>query len=254
MNTRLRKTLLILLCIGTLAIVARLCHNYFFEEPPPFIYSEERFNELKQNAETGDPEAQYQFGLYYNDGTGIGFMPGWQDHTEAVKWFRRAAFRGHPEAQANLGGAYCLGNGVQQDFVEGFKWNLKAAEQGVAEAQHNVGWSYSQGYGVSKDPAEGVKWYLKAAAQGLESSQANLGLAYYNGVGVKKDYVEAYAYLSIVAPHDDMVKEVLDELTKKVSKDVVLAGQKRAAQIIDEIEPKWWQLRWWSALLSKINF
>ena len=41
------------------------------------------------------------------DRTGTG-----SDYAEAVKWFRKAAYQGHPLAQLNLGNSYAEGRGV----------------------------------------------------------------------------------------------------------------------------------------------
>jgi len=49
-----------------------------------------------------------------------------------------AAEQGLDVAQANLGIMYCEGMGVKQDMEEGIKWLRKAAEQGLPEAQMAV--------------------------------------------------------------------------------------------------------------------
>jgi hypothetical protein len=53
----------------------------------------------------------------YESGHGIA-----QSYAEAVTWFRKAADRGHPMAQANLGVMYELGHGVPQDLVQAHMW------------------------------------------------------------------------------------------------------------------------------------
>jgi len=57
-----------------------------------------------------------------------------QDHTEAVRWYRKAAEHGNVFAQNNLGVMYNKGDGVKQDYVEAVRWYLKAAEQGNISA------------------------------------------------------------------------------------------------------------------------
>ena len=51
------------------------------------------------------------------------------DWTEAVKWYRRAAEQGLPEAMTNLGYMYDEGKGVAQDLIESYKWFLLAARR-----------------------------------------------------------------------------------------------------------------------------
>ena len=49
---------------------------------------------------------------------------------EAVKWFRKAAEQGNPQAQYTLGMMYQKGRGVAQNQSEAQKWYQKAAGQG----------------------------------------------------------------------------------------------------------------------------
>ena len=67
---------------------------------------------------------------------------GWgteQDHSEAVKWYRKAAEQGHANAQNNLGWMYQNGWGIEQDYYEAVKWYRKAAELGNVRSQYNIG-------------------------------------------------------------------------------------------------------------------
>ena len=107
-----------------------------------------------------------------------------KEHGEAVKWFRKAADMGEPNAQYNLGICYYKGQGVKQDFGEAVKWLKKAAEQGIVFAQYNLGVCYYSGQGIKQDFEEAVKWLKKAAEQGIVFAQYNLGVCYYSGQGV----------------------------------------------------------------------
>lgn len=113
-----------------------------------------------------------------------------KDAAEAVKWYRKAADQGNAVAQSILGVCYENGIGVAKDAAEAVKWHRKAAEQGYAGAQCNLGDCYVNGIGVEKDAVEAVKWYRKAAAQGLAEAQCNLGVCYVKGIGMEKDAVE----------------------------------------------------------------
>jgi len=104
-----------------------------------------------------------------------------ENHYEAARWYRRAAEQGNASGQYNLGYMYYTGKGVSQNYNETVKWYRKAAEQGNARAQNSLGWMYENGVGVSKDISESVKWYKKAAKQGNTSAQRELiRLGYYN--------------------------------------------------------------------------
>ena len=127
-----------------------------------------------------------RIGKFYHNGIGTD-----KNHTEAVKWWRKAAEQGYTKAQYNLGIAYANGEGVPEDRSEAVKWVRKAAEQGDANAQCLLGFYYILGKGVAKDMSEAVKWYRKAAEQGDATAQYELGWCYTNGLGVVKDMAEA---------------------------------------------------------------
>jgi hypothetical protein len=86
--------------------------------------TEESFKETRARAEAGDADAQFSVGLNYRDNRG-----GDSDE-KAVQWFRRAAERGHAEAQLYLGICLNTGSGVTQDATESLLWLRKAAAQG----------------------------------------------------------------------------------------------------------------------------
>ena len=115
-------------------------------------------------AAQGDIEALNHLGECYFLGEGGVFV----NHAEAVKWYRRAAERGHDGAQYCLGSHYAGGKGVAQDYVEAVKWFRAAAMQGHAEGQYNLGCHYQHGEGVMQDMSQAYKWIQLAADQGLE--------------------------------------------------------------------------------------
>lgn len=85
---------------------------------------------LRQKADAGDAEAQYNLGVYYHNGEG-----GTKDYKEAVKWYRLAAEQGHAESQFSLGIYYGAGTGVVQDYSEAYFWCLLAAANGSDKAK-----------------------------------------------------------------------------------------------------------------------
>lgn len=111
-------------------------------------------------------ETEFEEGIKYYYGKGVR-----QNYTEAAKWFRKAAERGHAVAQNSLGEMYKSGKGVRHDNVEAAKWFRKAAEQGLADAQYSLGMLYFIGEGVEQSDVEALKWCRKAAEQG--HSRAN---------------------------------------------------------------------------------
>lgn len=141
---------------------------------------------LRQAAERGEVEAQFQLGTAYYTGMNV-----IQDYREAMKWYQKAAEQGLISAQHNLGVAYSKGLGVSQDERKAVQWYRKAAEQGDWRAQNNLGNLYSLGKGVAQNFQEAAYWYRKAAEQGYAIAQNNLGIAYQNGQGVPQDIQKA---------------------------------------------------------------
>lgn len=57
-----------------------------------------------------------------------------RDDALAVRWYSRAAHRGDPESQYDLGFMLVLGEGVAADRAEGCRWLERAAASGHAGA------------------------------------------------------------------------------------------------------------------------
>ena len=91
---------------------------------------EEAVKCYRKAAEQGIADAQYNLGICYYNGVGVG-----KDDYEAVKWFRKAAEQGYADAQYNLGACYYNGFGVAKDDYEAEKWLRKAAKQGLTKAK-----------------------------------------------------------------------------------------------------------------------
>jgi TPR repeat protein len=74
---------------------------------------EQQFKTVQQQAEQGDPAAQFSLGGMYTNGYGV-----WQDYAQAAAWFLKAADQGDTKAQIALGYAYAKGQGVPQDDAQ----------------------------------------------------------------------------------------------------------------------------------------
>lgn len=145
-----------------------------------------RWNDLAAN---GDIEAQFVLGALHTVGDRSGGVE--RDMRTATAWYEKAAERGHPIAQFNLGVFYANGTGVAQDMTFAARWWQRAALQGHVEAQFNLGLLYAQGLGIAADPKEAVRWWDLAAKQGSAAAQFNLGVMYVKGEGVEEDPSEA---------------------------------------------------------------
>ena len=217
--------------------------------------------ELKQEAEQGDPNAQYQLGFCCEIGIGVD-----KNDNLAVYWYRKAAEQGHVAAQFNLGGRYYDGQGVeksyyqaaywyrkvaeqgdasaqfnigncyyfQKDYEQAVYWFRKAAEQGLAVAQFNLGLCYEKGQGVEQDYKQAVYWYCKAAEQGDAKAQFNLGICYWKGEGVIEDYAEAYKWFLLAGMNGEDVSKPKMSLQNKLGPDEIREVQRRAKEFVKQ--------------------
>ncbi len=114
---------------------------------------------------------------------------------EAVWWYIKAAENDNEDTSSpfRLGNMYSSGKIVSKDDTEAFKWYKLAAERGHALATNIVGLCYEEGDGVPKNDQEAVKWYAKAIEYGnITFGAYNLGRMYYYGKGVPQDYARAF--------------------------------------------------------------
>jgi TPR repeat protein len=155
------------------------------------------FEEMRNAAEEGDPQAQCYLGVCYQNGQGTK-----QDYHEAVKWFKKSADQNDSVAQCYLGVCYQAGLGVPQEYGQAAKWFREAAEQGDPAAQFNLGVLYETGQGVPQNYAEAVKWYHSAAEQGEPQAQFNLGVFYEQGHVVPQNYPEAVKWYRLAAEQE----------------------------------------------------
>jgi hypothetical protein len=144
-------------------------------------------DELRRNADAGDPVAQTGLATVYL--AGLGGVA--KDDAEAARLTRLAAEQGFPPAEYDMALLYFTGRGVPKDINETARWLEKAANKGIAPAQNNLGLLYAVGQGVPKDLKKAAGLFRKAADQGFAEAQNNLGVLYANGEGVKKDAKEA---------------------------------------------------------------
>ena len=101
------------LCLSVVLVVLVLlggCSSAEVPETAATVETELGF--LRQRAEQGDADAQYNLGFVYARGLGVP-----QDFVEAVKWARLAADQGIADAQYALGVSYVAGEGVPADLT-----------------------------------------------------------------------------------------------------------------------------------------
>lgn len=86
-----------------------------------------------ESAELGDPKAQYNLGLTYNEG-----KRAVKNNILAFQWYQKSAMQGYRKAQYNIGHMYANGQGVDQDPVEAYAWWDVAVTQGFDAGIRNI--------------------------------------------------------------------------------------------------------------------
>ena len=152
---------------------------------------------IREKAEAGDRDAQFQLGTCYEYGvSNVG-----RDYAMAVQWYEKAAKQKHDEA-LNKMGTYQFMN---ENYKQALKLYKSAAKAGNLNAQHNLGMMYtSDRYGVMDVP-RGVKWYKSAANAGNMAAQFEMGICHYYGIGVVKNSANAIPWFEMAARqgHDE---------------------------------------------------
>ena len=121
------------------------CTFFCMADDDQFAYDREN-NEFYEDAEAGDPRAQYNLGVCYFTGKDVERY----NLKVAVEWFTKSANQGYANAECFLGLCYTFGRRVTHNYA--------------TEAQYNLGWFHETGKaGFSEDPVQALVWYRKAA-------------------------------------------------------------------------------------------
>lgn len=153
---------------------------------------------LQARADAGDAAAQFQLGVRYRDGDGVGVS-----YAEAAQWFQRAAEQGNVPAQVDLGIFYRQGVGVAKDVDLAKVWFHAAARAGHPEAQNFLGQVYVGEEQERPDYFQAARWFREAAEQGVLDAQYNLASLYMGGLGVPRDDAQAYFWFGVAAGQGD---------------------------------------------------
>jgi TPR repeat protein len=94
----------------------------------------------------GDPNAQYNLGRLYLDGTGVA-----KDPRQAARWLNLAAEKGHYPSQALLGHMLLNGKGVPRERAKGLMWLTLAREAADPVKDPWVSELYDSAFAVAAD-------------------------------------------------------------------------------------------------------
>jgi len=210
-------------------------------------------------AEAGYSVAQYNVGVMYDEGTGVGRDPAkviawWnkaakQGHltaqhnlallfieggseaefSQAASWLQRAAGKGFAPSQYTLAKLYANGLGIETDHGRALDLFLKAGKAGFVKAQYNLGKIYRDGLGVPADPIVSLNWFRKAALQGYAKAQEKLALRYADDSSVKHDATEALMWAILANRAGRVMRDnFLFKLRESMHPDQIAKAGKRA--------------------------
>jgi len=154
-----------------------------------------RKDELKNRAEHGDPDAQYQMAVRYSEGLGVR-----QNNHKAEELFCLSAQNGVTESQFMMGvlNDTELGRSGTAEPHAANEWYALAAGKGDTQAQFNLAYNYEHGIGAPVNLNEAINWYTKAADAGVPKANFCLGCIYAADEGYI-DYPAAYSRLEAAA-------------------------------------------------------
>lgn len=163
-------------------------------------------NKLRQST---DAVAQFILGEMFRIRTPVVFLRA----EEAVECYRKAAERGHAEAQFQLGCMLQSGMNYPRDYAEAARWFSEAARQGHMEAkkrldeppisvyykaglgdaaaEYSLGRMYEEGHDAVLDYHKAAEWYRKSADLGNADAMYRLGRMRDDGIGMSQNKSEA---------------------------------------------------------------
>ena len=154
---------------------------------------------IKDVAEQGNTEAQYNLAMMYLRGWGTK-----QNFEEAFKWLKTAVEQGHNGAQFRLALMYLSGEGTEQNINKAFQLLKTAAKQGDAQAQLFLGITYLHGESgkngrIKVNLKKALKLIKTAAKQGDVQAQLELARMYYEGDGFIRNAKKAFLWFKKAA-------------------------------------------------------
>lgn len=213
------------------------------------LIEQQKFNDaipiLKQAAELGNAESQYNLGYCYQAGVGVD-----QNLEKAIEWYLKSAEQGFNDALYQMMMAYGNGSGVEQNMVKAFSYALKCAENNDATCMFNVINCYKEGIGTEKDSEKMLEWAIRlgklenpenlSLSGNITSGRLNLAYMYRDGADVEKDLFKSYQWFLIYnefkkdfsyIQQQQIVKEI-QELEKSLTADQMENGQKEAEKLL----------------------
>lgn len=244
MNKKLILLFLTLICLNTFGQNAselneqskKLIEKQEFDKAIPI---------LKQAAELGNAESQYNLGYCYRAGAGIE-----QNTDKAIYWFSKSADLAFNDGLYQMMMAYGNGDGVEQNHNKAFEYGLKCAENGDETCMWNVINCYYQGMGVDRDMDKMLEWATRlgrlenpenlSKSGYITSVRLQLAQMFKEGKDFEQDFFKSYLWYLIynefkvdfsVLKQEQVIKEIND-LESKLSVKQKENGEKEAEKLL----------------------
>lgn len=150
-------------------------------------------------AEAGVMRAQACLGeIYY----------GYENFSQAIVWYRKAAEQGEVKCAYGLAELYRLGKGTAVNNIEALSWYEKAAKGNEINAFEWAGYLNETGEGINNhipDYSKAIAFYNQAISQKSFFAMERVGILYFDGVNVAPDYSEAFKLISSAATEGNRI-------------------------------------------------
>lgn len=147
------------------ALMAVLWAHASTAQTPPSGYTE-TLRWYHQQADAGNPVAQFLLGIKYETGTDVP-----KDVARAAALFEMAARQGHADAQFKLASLLEAGRGVEMNRAAAETWYRTAALRGHAPAQYNLSLMLLSHAHSEDELVEGLSWLIRAARGGISPAE-----------------------------------------------------------------------------------
>ncbi|MCM4161935.1 sel1 repeat family protein [Antarcticibacterium flavum] len=157
---------------------------------------------LKEAADLGVAEAQYNYGVSLEFGYGIE-----KDIDSAIGWYQKAAEQGWNDALYKMMMAYANGVGVLQSNQKAFEYALQCAGNNDITCMFNIVGAYQDGLGTEKNLDKMLQWAIKIGklenpedlmkSGKITSARLNLAYMYRDGLNVETDLLKSYSWFLI---------------------------------------------------------
>lgn len=142
--------------------------------------------EISTAANSGDKDAQYEFGMRLKSGENMGGLKQ-ERRVEAYKWFKNAADQNHIEACYEAGLCCLMGEGTAKSPQTAQNYFLTAAKNNHPSAQYELG----ELFFIKKDYFEAVTWFSLSAKADNWDAIKRLAECYKYGFGIVRDEIKA---------------------------------------------------------------